>query len=56
MISYERMKKNYEEEHSVKCPHCGTDYTNNSEFLGDKLCTYHGEEGWQEIFNPSFCL
>ena len=45
MIDYETMKKNYEEEHSLKCPYCGEDYTHDSEFKED-LITYHGEDGF----------
>jgi hypothetical protein len=44
MIYYETMEKNFEEEHSLKCPYCGKDYAHDSEFKED-LITYHGEEG-----------
>ena len=47
MIDYETMKKNFEEEHSLKCPFCGEDYTHDSEFKED-LITYHGEDGVKE--------
>ncbi len=43
-MDYETMKKQYEEEHSLKCPYCGEDYTHDSEFKED-LITYHGEDG-----------
>ena len=42
-MNYEAFKQNWEEEHSVKCPYCGEDYTNDSEFFED-LITYHGED------------
>ena len=44
LARYEQMKKRYEEEHSIKCPHCGYDYTEDIDFLQD-LITYHGEDG-----------
>ena len=46
-MSYEDFKKSWDEEHSIKCPYCGEDYTNDSEFKED-LVTYHAEEPPQE--------
>ena len=47
MMDYETFKKSWDEEHSIKCPYCGEDYTNDSEFKED-LVTYHAEEPPQE--------
>jgi hypothetical protein len=46
MLDLAAWEKKFKESHEVTCPHCGRDYTRDSEFLSDnELITYHGEEG-----------
>lgn len=44
---YKRYEERYKEEHSIKCPHCGYDYSDDCEFYNG-LVTYWAEDEPQE--------
>lgn len=47
------MRKEYTEEHQVKCPHCGHIIDDNSDLGDADLITYHGsEDGPVEVDCP----
>ena len=51
MIDMEKFRENWKKEHSVICPHCKKDLTDDSEFM-QYLITYHGEDGIKELQCP----
>jgi len=46
MLTRKEWSNEYDRTHHIKCPHCGKDYTDDTEFhIAHNTISYYGDEG-----------